>query len=142
MHIYSFKPNEAYSFEGGMFDFTGAQGTLFLKYRAQQALDPSVNKLELYFWMPKDGGSEVSDLILVPFGEWLLVTFEANSDTSTYTMNIEKYGSGTITGQPHISPTTIVFKTDGAGFAPAYKELLIWDSAIADNAQISAHKCQ
>ena len=96
----------------------------------------------MLFWISTEGGPVTSDLIPVPYGEWLLVTLEANIDTSIYTLNIEKYGSATIAGQHHLSPSTVVFKTDAAGMSPAYKELLIWDSAIADNSQISAHKCQ
>lgn len=81
-----------------MFDFKGPQGILFLKYRAQQVFSPSLNKLEIFFWMPKEVGFEVSNLIEVPYGEWLLVTFEAHSGNSVYTLEVEKYGTATISG--------------------------------------------
>ena len=87
-----------------MLEFTGAQGTLRLKYKAQQAFNPSVNKAELYFQFDS-GSATASPLLEVPYGEWLIVTFEANKSTSVYTLHVQDFQNVTLSGQPHVSPT-------------------------------------
>lgn len=76
----------------GMFDFVGPQGTLRLKYRAHQAFSPSANTINLFFQFVS-GSTVTSPDLAVAFGEWLLVTFEAHSVNSFYTLQVQDYGS-------------------------------------------------
>ena len=43
-----------------------------------------------------------SPFLEIPFGEWLIVTFEAHYSKSTYTVHVQ--GSVKISRQAHVSP--------------------------------------
>ncbi len=101
-----------------------------------------VNYIKLYISYQEGANTPVqSNRLVLSYGEWTPVGIYFNEASGTYTLDLAKYGTATISAATY-SPTSVTLNPSDSRLAIYMKELLIWDEELSSNPLIGSHKCQ
>ena len=62
--------------------------------------------------------------------------------SSVYNLQVEKYGSVSLTGAAYFVPSTITLTLNSPKLIYFLRELLIWNQDSSTNSDISSHQCR